>query len=183
MYFKRFVRYLCPTLCVVSLGLWLIALRWSPWINGSSFTVFIADGSLWAIGPGMLREKIRPQYAPAGIARYVPLSWFSWPSMEGRVCSDDGQLLSAWMVRVSLWIPFLVGLLPITLWFVRYIRRKPCAGHCESCDYNLRCNVSGICPECGTAIEDVEPSSASSDQIDSSTATSSPPRPGTTPRG
>ncbi|MCC7293808.1 MAG: hypothetical protein IT449_17250 [Phycisphaerales bacterium] len=25
-------------------------------------------------------------------------------------------------------------------------------GHCETCGYNLRANVSGICPECGTPI-------------------------------
>lgn len=26
-------------------------------------------------------------------------------------------------------------------------------GHCETCGYNLTENVSGICPECGTALE------------------------------
>lgn len=30
-------------------------------------------------------------------------------------------------------------------------RRK--AVHCESCDYNLTGNESGVCPECGTAID------------------------------
>jgi len=27
-------------------------------------------------------------------------------------------------------------------------------GHCVECDYNLRGNESGVCPECGTKIED-----------------------------
>jgi hypothetical protein len=30
-------------------------------------------------------------------------------------------------------------------------------GHCQSCDYNLTGNVSGICPECGTPIPDQAP--------------------------
>jgi hypothetical protein len=152
-----------------SLGVWLLNLRWSPWINGSSFTAFITDGNLWAFGPGTIRDRVCPLYASAGIARYVPLSWFSWPSIEGRVYLHDGQLLYAWMVSVPLWIPFLVGLFPITSWIVMSIRRKPGAGHCESCGYNLRSNVSGICPECGTVIENVELAPASSEQEDSLT--------------
>ncbi|MCP4247259.1 MAG: hypothetical protein GY778_09445 [bacterium] len=28
-------------------------------------------------------------------------------------------------------------------------------GHRQSCGYNLTGNISGVCPECGTAIEDV----------------------------
>jgi hypothetical protein len=30
--------------------------------------------------------------------------------------------------------------------------RKPLEGHCKKCGYNLTGNVSGVCPECGTAI-------------------------------
>jgi len=35
------------------------------------------------------------------------------------------------------------------LCFRRHARR-PLAGHCEQCRYDLTGNVSGVCPECGT---------------------------------
>jgi len=33
---------------------------------------------------------------------------------------------------------------------VREGRPLPPPGHCRTCGYNLRGNVSGVCPECGT---------------------------------
>ena len=43
----------------------------------------------------------------------------------------------------------------IWLWRYRRDRRRLSDGmpHCAKCDYNLTGNVSGICPECGTAVE------------------------------
>jgi predicted amidophosphoribosyltransferase len=38
--------------------------------------------------------------------------------------------------------------------------RRPKPGHCQHCGYDLTCNTSGVCPECGrpagreTAAED-----------------------------
>ena len=29
--------------------------------------------------------------------------------------------------------------------------RRP--GHCQSCGYNLKGNLSGVCPECGTGVK------------------------------
>jgi len=44
----------------------------------------------------------------------------------------------AWFVAMIVGIPF-------------HIARKPKPpGHCPKCSYNLRGNVSGVCPECGT---------------------------------
>ena len=45
-----------------------------------------------------------------------------------------------------------VGVCPAVYWYVRGLRRIP-PGHCRSCSYNLTGNVSGICPECGTSME------------------------------
>jgi len=44
----------------------------------------------------------------------------------------------------------------IVRWVVIALRRRKrhdSAIHCEICDYNLTGNESGICPECGTAVE------------------------------
>ena len=45
-----------------------------------------------------------------------------------------------------------VSRLPVmSIW--RLVTRTYAPGHCSRCDYDLTDNVSGICPECGTAIE------------------------------
>jgi hypothetical protein len=36
---------------------------------------------------------------------------------------------------------------------VRRYTRKPPPGFCQNCGYNLKGNVSGACPECGTDID------------------------------
>jgi len=52
---------------------------------------------------------------------------------------------------MPLWLPLVVAtVLTATLWW-RDRRRIP-PGHCQKCGYNLTGNVSGVCPECGTAV-------------------------------
>jgi hypothetical protein len=45
----------------------------------------------------------------------------------------------------------MTAILP-TFAVVRTFRRRQVKGQCPICSYNLTGNVSGICPECGTAI-------------------------------
>ena len=54
-------------------------------------------------------------------------------------------------VSVPLWMPMAVIALP-TLWSFWRIRVRERRGHCRTCLYDLTDNVSGICPECGTAV-------------------------------
>ena len=83
-------------------------------------------------------------------------------SPTGWLCELTGESPGFWrlphfvsggvsVLYVPLWLPFLVVAIPsvIVWWRSRRARR----GHCERCGYNLAGNVSGICPECGTAIE------------------------------
>ena len=55
-------------------------------------------------------------------------------------------------VRVYLVIPFLLVAIPTAFLWARPRRRIP-PGYCQTCGYNLTGNVSGVCPECGTAVE------------------------------
>ena len=56
-------------------------------------------------------------------------------------------------VAIPLWLPALVCVIPTgVLWWKDRTRK----GHCRSCGYDLTGNVSGVCPECGLAIESQE---------------------------
>ena len=52
-----------------------------------------------------------------------------------------------------LWMPWgvaIASLVALRMFRSRKNRRRLVTGHCVSCNYDLRGNVSGICPECGT---------------------------------
>ncbi len=63
--------------------------------------------------------------------------------------NERSKTFTAWTCVVPLWIPFLAVALPTAIW--SGLGCRPKAGHCKSCGYNLTGNVSGVCPECGTA--------------------------------
>ena len=46
------------------------------------------------------------------------------------------------------WITFVLGIIAGGL--LQRVPRLPLSGLCATCSYDLRGNVSGICPECGT---------------------------------
>ncbi|MCH7725448.1 MAG: hypothetical protein IH991_03040 [Planctomycetes bacterium] len=57
-----------------------------------------------------------------------------------------------WVLVTPIWLLVVaVGFPTAFLW---WRDRRPKAGFCKVCKYDLTCNVSGTCPECGTAIED-----------------------------
>ena len=55
-----------------------------------------------------------------------------------------GFRLSELAVLLAIWPAARVGL---------YLRRRPPAGGCRACGYDLTGNVSGTCPECGAAVQ------------------------------
>lgn len=84
-----------------------------------------------------------------------PIAWFYFP-------------LDDWFLPLDLGVQFRFATLPFLTvlilggvqWYtiVRIIElsgqcRKPEAGKCIECGYNLLGNVSGVCPECGAVIE------------------------------
>jgi hypothetical protein len=49
---------------------------------------------------------------------------------------------------IPIWMPTV--LIVITTISSFYLRSRRQAGQCITCKYDLRGNISGICPECGT---------------------------------
>jgi len=55
-------------------------------------------------------------------------------------------------IQTPIWLLVVaVGFPTALLW---WRDRRPKAGFCQVCKYDLTGNISGTCPECGTAIED-----------------------------
>ena len=91
-------------------------------------------------------DRVRPWGAhvePIGpLGKHDIIRWSlapGWSSMPG-----------AWWVYVPLW-PFVLLPALVAGWLWRR-ERLPGPGHCQRCGYNLRGNVSGVCPECGVTI-------------------------------
>jgi predicted RNA-binding Zn-ribbon protein involved in translation (DUF1610 family) len=60
------------------------------------------------------------------------------------------QLEPYFALALPLWIPLAI-LIPLAVWLFRRAYHTPPAV-CRSCGYDLTGNVSGECPECGTAV-------------------------------
>jgi hypothetical protein len=61
--------------------------------------------------------------------------------------------VSLYFVHVHMPFAPLIIMLATATALLWYRDRRIPSGHCEQCGYNLTGNVSGICPECGTAID------------------------------
>jgi len=90
--------------------------------------------------------------SPQKIGYYSGMAGNRWgfdlPTLESR---------SGWSrVSVPLWCPLLATIIPAAVFWWTDRRRYPTA-HCQHCGYDLTGNVSGRCPECGTAVGDNKP--------------------------
>lgn len=84
------------------------------------------------------------------------------PVHSGTLVRPDGSALGFSIARTRfagiqdlyvcgpLWAPALFFLILASL---RLLVRRPRAGHCNVCGYNLQGNTSGVCPECGTPVQ------------------------------
>lgn len=59
-------------------------------------------------------------------------------------------------VNVSLICPLVALAIPTALLWITD-RSRPPSGHCQKCGYDLTGNISGRCPECGTAAPPTAP--------------------------
>lgn len=58
------------------------------------------------------------------------------------------------VARTFVYLPLWIPLLLLTLFAGLRVRWRPVPpGHCTHCGYSLIGNTSGVCPECGTAVD------------------------------
>lgn len=137
---------------VLALVFWISTLVSRVWIgDGRSWEIRIARGGVTIVWGKIywlnLNGRQYCEYTDGlecGVQRRDGFGIIPWPVID---TSRNGNAGSGnWVL-----VPFSPILLPIVasgagLWWRD--RRIP-VGHCQSCGYNLRANMSGTCPECG----------------------------------
>jgi hypothetical protein len=132
--------------------LWVVVYQW--WDDGDLHVVYANPGQLGYATFYRHRDLLRTvqQWAPEGL-KISPASKWEWTSkdmlqrpvltMQNIGASPEPDV----DVMVPLWSVFAVLALPTV--FLWYRDRRPPRGHCQRCGYNLKGNLSGVCPECG----------------------------------
>jgi hypothetical protein len=146
----RIAKWIGLVACVVLVALFVVSAPYwiEYWFNYGRHVGNFACGG----GCVTVVWNVRPQLF--GASRLLPMwlvhrrtssdIWVWWPFL-------DARFLGGYLIRLPVWMPLAVfGPLTALLWYRD--RRRPMPGHCRKCDYDLRGNVSGICPECGLKI-------------------------------
>lgn len=99
-------------------------------------------GLYWAAILGIVAVSVWVQFS---LRRFgIPMAWRGWVGQGVVVVT----VLSCWMLILSF-----KKTIRRRLWRVLADHGIPC---CTVCGYNLTGNVSGVCPECGEPIPDLE---------------------------
>lgn len=139
----RIPRWAGLALCAVLLLAWAASMRWE--------LQYLRPGAAWSLALEVANGQIglfsqdRPFFPPPN---------YRW--RFGRVPFNpdwtwDVNLVTRkiWIVILPFWMLLMVAGGATALLWIRW--RRPRAGHCPRCDYDLTGNTSGVCPECGQA--------------------------------
>ena len=153
---RWFLKWMGLVGCVVCILAFLISLRWQVyWMSGQKrYSAAIRHGAAWLAWRSeeairrspTARSTLNPGWTVVAYESFGES--FTFRYMMGVRHGMSGPLK---FLAAPLWLAFLTLVIPTTyLW---WRDRKPPKGHCENCGYNLRGNVSGTCPECGSATQ------------------------------
>lgn len=156
---KPWVRWLVTALCALTVAAWAVSLRWHILYTGLSCDLLTESDFACGLSDGRLYAVQMPDVDQRAVFET------EWSALDAE--GDLGLLLPSiseinpfltpqppiWCM-LPCWLPFPVFLAFAgflwSLWW-RY-RRRFAQGRCQQCGYDLRENVSGRCPECGTAV-------------------------------
>lgn len=142
--FRRTLKWACLGCSVLLAAATAVSHYWYIVFQGPYVSTLMSRGRL-GMGtsrlPGLApRDSMHLLAQPIG-ARGPTFRWF-----------DSFVTLDGWnMIVFPLWLPLaFMSLLTLVLFIGGRARRIE--GLCGKCGYDLRGNVSGVCPECGTEI-------------------------------
>jgi hypothetical protein len=79
-------------------------------------------------------------------------------SFDTWILPTASETLRELSILVPCWFLFCIAaILPILWWRARKRRLIATGNPCKACGYNLTGNLSGVCPECGTAVPGISP--------------------------
>jgi len=113
--------------------------------------VFGCKYFLVLIGPGEISLCMDAQTAKATIGFGVSWDIFSWEPQQQLSEWFQAPFIGRYAACIPFWLTAL-GLMGLSL-FLRTAYRRKLSGSCLHCEYDLQGNQSGVCPECGEAVE------------------------------
>ena len=158
---RRVLRWIGTITCVLIVGLTAVSVlyycEYGFAIGQANIAIFGSGGCvsfllvLDSSSPGV--PSPRSDLPPVGLVtrRCHKLSW-AWQIVVRWNPNRGPPDWNRRLVRLPLWMPFVLVAIPTAFLWWRD-RRLPPPGHCQRCGYDLTGNVSGRCPECGTAFE------------------------------
>lgn len=149
--FRRFAKWMGTILSALILALWILSIPIVP--NGGLQINYFDTPRVWSIYCGAAHWSLLPQLGePPGFQVSGGTSPRNrWDSFGICLPSHTFRPGALEWYSVPLWIPFLIAGIPTAILWHRDRRQIP-PGHCPPCDYNLTGNTSGVCPECGAAV-------------------------------
>ena len=140
--FRTIILVTGTTLSALIAAAFVVSARWQlafqfPTSRGP--TLYVASGSVRLVTDDMLLVTVSAYQHSGGLGR-----WNGWYAAPFRL---PGAARPAFFIECPLWLPFVIVAVP-TLLAWRFWPKPPKPGHCR-CGYDLRGNVSGVCPECG----------------------------------
>ena len=84
---------------------------------------------------------------------------FVWSAIVmGIILPSLGDRATTWATLLTYGVGAVVGVVSyFVTWKRGEAKERARQGRCLKCGYDLTGNISGVCPECGTAVEQPEP--------------------------
>ncbi len=128
---------------VANIVVWVVT-AWTAFVFGCPYFLLL-------IGPGEIQIVMHAQTAKATIGLGVSWDFFSWK--PHRIPSEWFHLphFGSYISSIPFWLTLLL-LIGVNFLLGRWHSRS-LLGSCLHCEYDLQGNESGVCPECGEAVE------------------------------